>query len=115
MECSPGFRLILVSPDPLHVVPPELASLVRIVIFHPEMMGIQQSILDSFLCLQNQKMSHSREQLRAEMYSQSLKLIKTEKELLQVLVEQESGHLEVPLITKTILLLNKAYEDAMEK
>ena len=115
MECDPSFRLVLISHDSLDEVPPEVASLLSTVVFHPEIMGIQQSTLDAFLRLQNLAMSHNREKLRVEMYSQSLKLIETDNELLEVLVEQENGHIEEPLITKTALLLNNAYGDALER
>lgn len=115
MECSPNFRLYLVSPDPISAVPPRIASLVCTVVFQPELAGLQESILDSFLQLQNQKTFQDRAQLRSEIHSQSLKLEEVEKELLKSLVKQEGGELEDPKAAKQILSLNKSYEDAMER
>lgn len=115
MECSPSFKLYLVSPDSISEVPLEVASLVCTVVFHPEIKGLQESMLDSFLQLQNQKSFQDRQQVRSEIYSQSVKLEKVEEDLLSVLVDQESGHMEEPHVNKSILLLNKTYEDAMER
>lgn len=103
------------SPDSLSVVPPEVASLVCTVVFHPEVSGLQESILDSFLQLQNQKTSQDRTQFRVEIHSQSVQLEKVEKELLKVLAEQDSGQVEDPRAAKNILALNKAYENAQER
>lgn len=115
MECNPSFRLYLVSPDSISVVPPGVASLVTTVVFYPEIRGLQESVLDAFLKLQNQKTSHDRGLLRDEIYSQSVQLEEVEEELLKVLVKQENGHLEDPRAAKHILFLNKSYEDAKER
>lgn len=115
VECNPDFRLYLVSPDSISTVPPRIASLVCTVVFHPELAGLQECILDSFLQLQNQKSFQDRIQLRAEIHSQSLKLERVERELLEALVKQESGGLEDPRAAKHILSLNKSYEDAVER
>ncbi len=96
-------------------MPPRIASLVCTVVFHPEIKGLQECILDAFLQLQNQKTSQDRAQLRAEIHFQSSKLEEMEQELLEALVKQESGHLEDPKAAKHILSLNKSYEDAMER
>jgi hypothetical protein len=85
------------------------------VVFHPELVGLQESILDSFLQLQNQKSFQDRIHLRNEIYLQSLKLEEVEKGLLEALVKQEGGELEDPKMAKHILSLNKAFEDAMER
>ncbi len=103
------------SPDSLSALPPQVASLVCTVVFHPEVTGLQESILDSFLQLHNQKTFQDRSQLREEIHSQSVQLEKVERELLEVLAEQESGHVEDPRAAKSILTLNKAYEDAEER
>ena len=79
------------------------------------MKGLQEAILDSFLQLQNQKTSQDRAQLRVEIHTQAVKVEKVEAELLKVLVEQEVGHIEEPKAAKTVLHLNKAYEDAVER
>ena len=115
MECNPDFKLCLLSPDPPSAVSPQITSLVCTVFFHPEIQGMQESILDAFLQLQNQKTFQEREQLRAEIYSQSVKLEKAGKELLEIIVEQDGSHVEEPRATKTILQLNSSYEDAMER
>lgn len=115
VECSPNFKLYLVSSDSLSILPPQVASLVCTVVFHPEVSGLQESILDSFLQLQNQKTSQDRTYLRIEIHSQSLQLEKVEKELLEVLAEQENEQVEDPRAAKNILALNKAYEDAEER
>lgn len=94
---------------------PLVTSLVNAVLFHPEIQGLQESTLNSFLRLQNQKTFQDRKQLRVEIHSQSVKAEEVEKELLRALVEQESSHVEDTQATKTILHLNKMYEDAMEK
>lgn len=96
-------------------MPPRIASLVCTVVFHPEIAGLQESILDSFLQLQNQKTFQDRAQLRTEIHCQSLKLEEVDRELLEALVKQESGELEDPRAAKHILSLNKSYEDAMER
>ena len=103
------------SPDSLSVLPPHVASLVCTVVFQPEVSGLQESILDSFLQLHNQKSSQDRARLRIEIHSQSVQLEMVENELLEVLAEQESGHVEDPHAAKHILALNKAYEDARER
>lgn len=115
VECSPNFRLYLVSPDPVSAVPSRIASLVSTVVFQPELVGLRESILDSFLQLQNQKSFQDRVQLRTEIQCQSLKQEEVEKELLEALVKQEGGELEDPKAAKHILSLNKSYEDAMER
>lgn len=94
---------------------PQVASLVCTVVFHPEVSGVLESILDSFLQLQNQKTSQDRAYLRVEIHSQSVQLEKVEKELFEVLAEQENGQVEDPRAAKSILALNKAYEDAEER
>ena len=115
LECSPNFKFYLISPDSVSTIPPLVASLVCTVIFHPEIQGIKESNLDSFLQLQNLKTHQDRERLRGEIYSQLVKLEEVEKELLKVLVEQERDHVEEPCVTKNILSLNVAYEYAMER
>lgn len=115
VECSPSFRLFLVSPDQISDVPATVASLVCTITFHPEVRGLQEILLDSFLRLQNQKQHQDRTGLRTEIHSQALRLESVEGELLKVLVEEEDGHMEEPKAAKTVLSLNKAYEDAMER
>ena len=115
IECNPNFRLFLISLDPVSALPPRVASLVCTVVFHPELRGMQESILDSFLQLHNQKTFQDRLQLREEIYSQSLKLEEVESELLNALVKEECEHLEDPKAAKHVLLLNKSYEDALER
>lgn len=115
VECNPRFKLFLVSPDSVSSLSPLVTSLVNAVLFHPEIQGLQESTLNSFLRLQNQKTFQDRKQLRVEIHSQSVKAEEVEKELLRALVEQESSHVEDTQATKTILHLNKMYEDAMEK
>lgn len=115
MECSPKFQLYLVSPDSVASLPPLMASLLCTVTFHPEIAGLQEAILDSFLRLQNQKTSQDRAQLRQELHTQAVRLETVEAELLQVLVQQEAGHIEEPKVAKTVLHLNKAYEDSQER
>ena len=115
VDCSPKFKLVLFTSDKLSAITPELASLVSIVSFHPEVYGIQQSILDSFLQLHNEKISQNRDLLRMEMYCQTVQLVKAERALLELLMKQEGGNVEDPHVTKNILSLNKAYEDALEK
>ena len=76
---------------------------------------MQGLLLDSFLELQNAKTFHDREQLRLEIYHQTVKLQTCENKLLQLLANQDGGQFEEPHANKGILTLNKAYEDAQER
>ncbi len=105
----------MLSSEVISDITPEVAYLVSIVNFFPEVYGIQQSILDSFLCLHTEKISQNRELLRKEIYSQTVKLEEAEKALLELLMEHEGTNVEESPITKNILSLNKTYEDALEK
>ena len=115
MECNPGFKLYLVTSDHLCHIPTTLFSLVRVVEFQPERKGIEELILHSFLRLQNAKTYHDREQLREELHTQSAKIEEVDKGLLELISHQESGHIEDPKPIKSILTLNKAFEDAQER
>lgn len=115
MECSPDFKLYLVTSDHLCLIPPTLFSLVSVVEFQPERKGIEELILHSFLRLQNAKTYNDREQLRAELHTQSTNIEEVEKGLLELISHQESGHIEDPKSIKSILSLNKAFEDAQER
>ena len=114
IDCSPKFKLVLFSSDDISSVPADIASMVNIVSFHPEIYGIQQSILDSFLHLHNEKISQNRDSLRNEMYSQTVKLEAAEKVLLELLMNQENFSMEELHVNKNILSLNKTFEDALE-
>jgi len=115
VDCSPKFKLILFSSDEISAVPADVASMVSIVSFHPEIYGIQQSILDSFLCLHNEKISQNRRFLRNEMYNQTVKLEEAEKALLELLMNQENSNMEELHVNKNILSFNKTFEDALER
>ena len=115
VECNSGFKLYLVTSDHLCLVSPTLFSLARVVEFQPERKGIEELILHSFLRLQNAKTYSDREQLRLELHTQSAKTEEVEKGLLELISHQESGHIEDPKSIKSILTLNKAYEDAQER
>lgn len=101
--------------DHLRHIPTTLFSLVRMVEFQPERKGIEELILHSFLRLQNAKTYNDREQLRAELHTQSAKIEEVDKGLLELISHQESGHIEDPKPIKSILTLNKAFEDAQER
>ena len=115
MECHPDFRLYLVTHDPLELVPPILFSVVTAVEFQPERKGVEELLLDSFLKLQNEKTYSDREELRRELHIQSTKSEEVEGSLLKLIARQESGQIEDPKSIKSILALNKAFEDSRER
>lgn len=115
MECHPDFRLYLVTHDPLELVPPTLFSVVTAVEFQPERKGVEELLLDSFLKLQNEKTYSDREELRRELHIQSTKSEEVEGSLLKLIARQESGQIEDPKSIKSILPLNKAFEDSQER
>lgn len=106
---------MLVSTDPVSSVPTTVFSLTCVVVFQPERKGMQGLLLDSFLELYNVKTFQDREQLRLEIYTQTVKLHTGEHKLLQLLANQDGGQVEDPQAIKSILSLNKAYEDAQER
>ena len=115
MECHPDFRLYLVTHDLLELVPPTLFSVVTAVEFQPERKGVEELLLDSFLKLQNEKTYSDREELRRELHIQSTKSEEVEGSLLKLIARQESGQIEDPKSIKSILALNKAFEDSQER
>ena len=115
VECNPDFMLYLVSSDHVSLVSPTLFSLVTVVEFQPERKGIEELLLNSFLQLQNVKTYNDRQLLRRELQTQSARTEEVERQLLQLIAHQESELIEDPKSIKSILTLNKAFEDAQER
>lgn len=115
MECNPDFKLFLVTSDHLSIVSPVLFSVVTVVEFQPERKGIEELLLDSFLELQNAKTYSDREELRKELHTQSARIEDVERQLLELIANEEEGQIEDPKSIKSILTLNKAFEDAQER
>ena len=115
LECSPDFKLYLITSDHLSLVPPTLFSAVTVVEFQPERKDVEELLLDSFLQLQNVKTYRDREDLRKELHTQISRVEEVERALLELISHQENGQIEDPKSIKSILTLNKAFEDAQER